>query len=508
MAISIVLFVSVTCVINSANSAVNEKNHSIIPKPKTFTSGTGFYVLPVKCRIRVLGRNDAETDKIAETGRFLSAILRRSTGYPIEVIKRGKSRSGDMVLVSDDTDISLGREGYSLNVSERGIRMVAYTPEGLFRGVQTLRQMFPPDVENKEVKRNIEWKIPSADIRDQPVYEWRGTMLDVSRHFFTVDTVKRFIDNAAYYKMNRFHLHLTDDQGWRIEIKSWPDLTRIGGTTQIDCGKGGFYTQKEYAEIVRYAANRYITIVPEIDMPAHVNAALASYGELNPGGKRKAPISPGTSTLMCRSDATWKFVSDVVREIALITPGEYIHIGGDEAEETSDEDYRYFIGRLSSIVTSNGKTMVGWNPVQNGDDIGRDTIVQYWRNIDGDIGASVRKGMKIIMSPAEKCYLDMKYSPETVLGFKWAGYISLLTAYSWDPEEYTRFENIIGIECPLWTETISTPEDIDYMAYPRLTGYAEIGWTGKPSRNWDDYRRRLGAHFERMRVMGIRFSKE
>lgn len=489
-------------------SAGSEQIHGIIPAPRVYSPGRGYYVLSKECRIIVEGRNAAETEEIAGTGRYLSEILRRSTGYPVEVIRKGKRRKGDIVLVSDDTDISLGKEGYSLHVVDEGIMMISYTPEGLFRGAQTIRQMFPPEIEKREITRNIEWKIPAAEIKDQPVYEWRGTMLDVARHFFTVDTVKKCIDNAAYYKMNRFHLHLTDDQGWRLEIKSWPDLTRIGGSTRIDGGKGGFFTQKEYSEIIRYAAKRYITVIPEIDMPAHVNAALASYGELNPDGQRKVHLAPGTSTLMCRSEVTWRFVSDVIQEVSAITPGEYIHIGGDEADETPDDDYRYFIGRAGSIVKSNGKTMVGWNPVQKGENTGSETIVQYWRNVDGDIGTAVRKGMRIIMSPAEKCYLDMKYSPDTVIGFKWAGYISVLTAYSWDPGDYTRFENIIGVECPLWTETIATPDDIDYMMYPRLPGYAEIGWSEQSTRSWEDYRARLRYHLERMAAMGIKFARE
>jgi len=488
--------------------AAGEYWKGIIPKPKSYVISSGQYILTGQEKIVVRGRSSAETDEIFRTGSYFADKVRLSTGFSFGVVRGDIPAQGNITLVSDNSDLSLGQEGYNISITLNGIYIYAYTPEGLFRGVQTLRQMFPPEIELNERVAGVRWAVPVSEIRDQPVYEWRGMMLDVSRHFFSVETVKRSIDCAAAYKINIFHLHLTDDQGWRIEIKSWPGLAVIGGRTQIDGKQGGYFSQQDYIDIVKYAADRYIEIIPEIEMPAHINAALASYGILNPDGIPAQPLAKGSSTLMCRSEATWKFVTDVISEIAAITPGRYIHIGGDEATVTPEADYRYFIGRVNSIIESCGKKMIGWNPVQKGDDMSSETIVQYWVNIDKDISAAIENEMMLIMSPAKKAYLDMKYSPETDLGLKWAGYISVQAGYSWDPEDYTSSENILGVECPLWTETIETADDIDYMVYPRLLGYAEIGWTERSLRDWDDYRQRLQVHYKRMSFLGIRFSSE
>jgi hexosaminidase len=352
-------------------------------------------------------------------------------------------------------------------------------------------------------------RIATGDITDYPVYAYRGAMLDVSRHFFDVNDVKRFIDFLAMYKMNHLHLHLSDDQGWRIEIKSWPKLTEIGGSTEVGGGAGGYYTQEEFSEIVEYAAERYITIVPEIDMPGHTNAALASYPELNCDGKARdlyTGTKVGFSTLCTDKEITYEFVDDVVREISAISTGPYFHIGGDESHVTPLQDYIYFINRVQDIVTRYGKQVVGWDEIANASLVD-DAIVQFWADEDNTM-MGVEKGAKVIMSPAKKAYLDMKYDSTTRLGLNWAGYIEVDTAYIWNPEDYVpglSKVNILGIEAPLWTETVTKMDELEFMVFPRLPGYAEIGWTLPENRRWNEYKGRLAEHGKRFDALEIDF---
>ena len=347
-------------------------------------------------------------------------------------------------------------------------------------------------------------------------------MLDVARHFFAVQDVKRYIDLLSLYKINILHLHLSDDQGWRIEIKSWPNLTAIGGQSQVGGGKGGFYTQEQYKEIVAYAQSRFITIVPEIDLPGHTNAALVSYpDELLPGppikmeqGDKPKPVAGlphygmevGFSTLSLKKESTFKFVNDVIREISEITPGPYFHIGGDEAAVTPKPDYITFINRFKEIVNANGKIMIGWEETAQAD-LDSTTIVQFWHSRDYAKMAA-EKGARIIFSPSTKVYLDMQYDSTSRIGLHWAAYIEVDSSYQWDPETLVPGigrESIIGVEAPLWTETVLTMDDIEYLAFPRLAGVAEIAWTPASARSWDEYRARLANHARPWKAMGIDF---
>jgi hexosaminidase len=333
-------------------------------------------------------------------------------------------------------------------------------------------------------------------------------MLDVSRHFFGPEEVRRLIDLLALYKVNRLHLHLSDDQGWRIEIRSWPNLALYGGSTQVGGGPGGYYTRQEYADLVAYARSRYITVVPEIDMPGHTNAALASYPELNCDGVAR-PLYTGTevgfSSLCLEKEVTYRFVDDVVGEIAALTPGPYFHIGGDEAMATPLPAYIAFVERVQRIVQAHGKQMIGWEEIAQAPLLPT-SVAQVWH---GGMGRqAVQQGNRVIMSPAFKAYLDMKYTPETPLGLNWAGYIEVRDAYEWDPAtvaEGIGEEHILGVEAPLWTETVQTRADIDWMTFPRLIGYAEIGWSPAEGRNWEEYRVRLGRHGPRLTALGVNF---
>ena len=415
---------------------------------------------------------------------------------------------GNIYLQILENNTSLGDKEYELIVSKENVKISASHPAGLFYGVQTLRQLLPPTIEKASVQQ-VPWLVSTGTIRDYPRFAYRGSMLDVSRHFFGVEDVKRYIDLLATYKMNVLHLHLTDDQGWRIEIKSWPKLTEIGGSTEVGGGKSGFYTQEQFTEIVNYANERYITIIPEIEMPGHSNAALASYAELNCDGKARelyTGIKVGFSTVCTKNEITYQFVDDVIREISAITPGPYIHIGGDESLSTEKEDYIYFLNRVQDIVIAHGKQMIGWEEIAQAE-LKPGTIVQFWANERHAIRAA-KKGAKLIMSPAKKIYLDMQYDSNTPFGLHWTGYIEVDTAYIWDPSEYVdgiTDENILGIEAPLWTETLTKMDDIEYMLFPRLPGYAEIGWSSKSNRDWNEYKIRLGQHGKRFEAMDINY---
>jgi hexosaminidase len=404
-----------------------------------------------------------------------------------------------------------GDEAYELTVSADGVVIAANAHAGLFYGAQSFRQLLPPWIEHEAVRFDKTRPVvaPAGRITDAPRYGWRGAMLDVSRHFFTVEDVKRYIDLMALYKLNRLHLHLSDDQGWRIEIKSWPNLTAHGGQTEVGGGPGGFYTQEQYADIVHYANERFITIVPEIDMPGHTNAALASYAELNCDGKAREPftgIEVGFSALCVESEVTYRFVDDVVREIAALTPGPWFHIGGDEVEKLTEAQYNAFVERVEGIVRKHGKQVVGWDDIASAL-LEPGTLVQIWRPKTA-MGPALAQGAKAIMSIASRAYIDMKYDARTPIGLAWAALIEVPDAYDWDPAAQVPGLDpaaIVGVEAPLWAETIATIRDIEYLAFPRLIAIAEIGWTPQDMRRWSEFRLRLAAHAPRLTALGVNF---
>lgn len=354
--------------------------------------------------------------------------------------------------------------------------------------------------------------LPGGEVTDQPAYGYRGAMLDVARHFFSVADVKRYIDLLSIYKINFLHFHLSDDQGWRIEIKSWPKLTEIGGKTEVGGGEGGFYTQEDFKEIIKYAADRFITIVPEIDLPGHTNAALASYAELNCDGKATelyTGIEVGFSTLCVEKEVTYAFVEDVIREISEISPGPYFHIGGDESHVTPQKDFNRFMGRTLAIVKKYMKIPMGWYELINAN-ISEETLLQYWAKTE-DFSKLIHKKSKILISAASYNYLDMKYDSLTPLGLSWAGYLPIRKAYEWEPKTLVPDldpEQIIGLEAPLWTETIEDFDDIAVMAFPRIIGHAEIGWTNAAQRKWEGYAERLSFHGQLLQALDVKYYPE
>ncbi|HNV66532.1 MAG TPA: beta-N-acetylhexosaminidase [Bacteroidales bacterium] len=495
-----------SCQSNPTTGPADLTRNTIIPKPVSVTSADGTFILTSRSDIFVA---EGSPEEVAVIGNYLAERLNPSTGLGLRVITDGrKPGKGDILLAINEGDTELGEEGYELVITGKVMTLTAVRPAGLFRGIQTIRQLLPPAIESATIQPGP-WVIPAGTIRDWPEYGHRGEMLDVARHFFGPEDVKRFIDHLALYKMNVFHLHLSDDQGWRIEIKSWPNLTAHGGKTEVGGGEGGFFTQEEYSDIVKYAEERYITIIPEIDMPGHTNAALSSYPELNSDGKAKEPYTGtkvGFSSLDTRSEITYKFVDDVVREIAALTPGQYFHIGGDESHSTKIDDYIYFVNRVQDIVESHGKSVTGWDEIAHAT-LKPDVVVQYWARPANAV-KGIAQGAKVLMSPCQHAYTDMKYDSTTVLGLSWAAYIEVDDAYNWDPATLVpeiKRENIVGVQAPLWAETISTFDEAEYLIFPRLPGYAEIGWTPAEMRSWDEYRVRLAAHGKRMETLGIGF---
>ena len=478
--------------------------NNLIPLPVSISEAGGTFTLTKETVIRV----ESSSDEMLAVGRYLAAALAAAVGIelPVEPLA-GEPQPGSIVLSTADADPSLGQEGYELTISPDTVTIEAPAPAGVFYGVQTLRQLLPAAVD-PAAAQPAGWLLPGGVIRDQPRYPWRGVMLDVARHFRPVDDVKRLIDLMALYKLNHLHLHLTDDQGWRLMIESWPKLAEVGGSTAVDGDPGGYYTQAEYREMVEYAGSRYIDIVPEIDMPGHTNAALASYPELNCDGQ--APdlytgIEVGFSSFCIDKELTYEFLDDVIGELAALTPGPYIHIGGDEAHSTPAADYRRFIERVQPIVQAHGKQMLGWAEIAQAD-LAPGTVAQYWQ---GDFGSrAAAQGVKVIMSPASLSYLDMKYDDTTPIGQNWAGNISVEHAYDWDPatvQPGVTEEAILGVEAPLWTETVRTMDDLEHLVFPRLLGYSEIGWSPAEGRSWDEYRQRLAAHGPRLETQGVDF---
>lgn len=472
---------------------------AIIPKPASvIATGSSF---AIKSSTTISSDNEAH----AASG-FLADMLNPATGFDLEPkLVDNKASKGIYLSLINDSD--LGEEGYELDITEKLITLDAQTEAGLLRGIQTIRQLLPASIESK-TKVEEPWEIATGTVTDIPQFSYRGAMLDVSRHFFGVDDVKQYIDYLAFFKMNALHLHLSDDQGWRIEIKSWPKLTTVGGSTEVGGGEGGFYTQEDYKDIVAYAARRHIMIIPEIDMPGHTNAALASYAELNCDGKATdlyTGTKVGFSTFCTDKEITYTFINDVIGELAAMTPGPYIHIGGDESHVTELEDYIPFVNRVKDIVSAHGKSMIGWDEVAQAN-LDEQSVVQLWNSPDF-ARMAVKKGSKIIMSPAKRTYLDMQYDSTTKLGLHWAAYIEVDDGYNWDPELFARGvdkASILGVESPLWSETVTNMDEIEYMIFPRLAGYSEIGWSGS-DRNWDEYKTRLAKFETRFEVMDINY---
>lgn len=495
---------------------------TVIPAPRQLSElrGEGFLITAATSIVA-----DTTSGDMRRAIASLTSVLRPATGYALTVVNANNpapitlpanldTLRRNAIVIQLQTFIApdpRGSEGYSLTVDRDTVLLTASSGAGLFNGVQTIRQLLPFGIESHQsaLKMGV-WKIPAVKIEDQPTYRWRGAMLDVARHFFTVDEVKQFIDILALYKLNTLHLHLTDDQGWRIEIKSRPELVAMGAGSEVGGGPGGFFTQADYAEIIRYADDRYITVVPEIDMPAHINAALISHPELSCGRRPPAVytgIQVGFSAICPDSAGTYALLDDVIREITQMTPSKYFHIGGDEVEALNATQYATFIERVQGIVRKYGARMIGWEEIGK-TRLDATSIIQMWKSDSLTAGADL--ATDIIVSAAPRMYLDMKYTPQTELGLRWAGYIDIRKSYDWDPGTSLKavaLSRVIGLEAPLWSETPRNITAAQYLIMPRLPALAEVAWSPAGVRRWDNFRLRLAAHGPRWNLMGINYHR-
>ena len=519
---------------------------SVIPKPVKLEKHKGVFRIKPGTRVIILNENK----ELKEIGQYLADIIENASGYAIDIgVPMESSTDSPIILQLDENLEAFGVEGYDLAVHKNRVELKAYRPEGLFYGVQTLLQLLPPEVYSAEKPgENIKWIIPCLHIFDKPLYEWRGMHLDVSRHFFPVDFIKRYIDLMAMHKMNLFHWHLTDNNGWRIEIMKYPLLSEISAwrvdrenqswsesEPQKEGEKatyGGFYTQDEIKEVVEYARQRHITIVPEIEMPGHTSEVFASYPELSckgeliyvpPGG-----YWPNIDIFCAGNDQVFTFLEDVLLEVIELFPSEYIHIGGDEADKTRwidcpkcqkrirdeglkdvDELQSYFIKRIEKFLNSKGKKLIGWDEILEGG-LAPEATVMSWRGFEGGVEAA-KQGHDVVMCPGSHCYFDHyqadpDFQPEAI-----GGYTTLKKVYSFDPippdlnDDKTHY--VLGAQGNVWTEFISTPEKAEYMSVPRMTALAEVVWTPKELQNWDDFNKRLQTQFRRFDELGVNYCK-
>jgi len=448
-----------------------------------------------------------------------------------------------------------GPESYRLEADATAITVVGADAAGLFYGIQTLGQLVTDTDTDTDTGTGTDtgtdtdpgtgtgtvWTVPPVRIVDSPRFAYRGMMLDVARHFHGVATVTACIDRAASLKLNVLHLHLTDDQGWRLEITSRPRLTELSSGSAVGGDPGGHYSQDDYRELVAYAAARHVTIVPEIDMPGHTHAVTLAHpelseqpvltdhirevvrrfgGELPVNGADYDGFAVGFSSLRIRDEATYAFVRDVLAEVADLTPGPYLHVGGDEALGTAPEDFAFFLERVTGMVVDLGKTPVTWHEAGAVAGLAAGTVGQYWGFVapidgaDDDARAFVRRGGKVVLSPADATYLDMKFDADSPLGLTWArGVTSAQRAYDWEPSAVVAGladDEILGVEAPLWSETVRDLADIDALAFPRIAAAAEAAWSpatsGSPLRTWESFRERVGALGPLWTALGIGFT--
>ena len=511
---------------------------ALIPQPQSMQAGVGQFTITAKTQLTIL-------TPINEVRQMVQTSL---PGLRINDLAKPVNN----ITVRLAPVANMGREGYELIISPTGIRLTAPEAAGLFYGLQTLRQLLPAERERPgfrftgtSVATSKNGVIPAVTIRDQPRFGWRGMMLDVSRSFFTKEYVKRFIDLMARYKYNVFHWHLTDDQGWRVEIKTLPRLTQVGAWRAPRTGRwwdranpvpgevqnyGGFYTQNDIREVVQYAAERHVMVVPEIDMPGHILSAIAAYPGLTCSGK-VVPIYPNgkfykveDNNLNPCSDSTYLFIDKVFTEIAQLFPGPYIHVGGDEAYKgfweqcaackplmaannlkNVEELQSYFIRRVEKIVQSKGKRLIGWDEILEGG-LAPGATVMSWRGMKGGIMAA-KQGHPVIMTPYQNCYLDL-YQGDPSAEPSTYGMCRLSNSYAFEPvPDSVRAELILGGQANLWTESVPTTRHAEYMVWPRAFALAEVLWSPKSTRNWPDFVRRVEHHFGRFDAAGTNYSR-
>jgi hexosaminidase len=523
--------------IAALSGAATHEPPQVIPLPAHITWQTGAFVFGRGTRIVPRG---AEAVPVAE---YLAQLFRKPTGLPLTIAKPGAVAAKQAIVLVLDPTVA-GEEAYRLKVRPEGIEIEARTPYGLFYGVQTLRQLAPVEVETPAAAAGVVWRVPAVEIEDAPRYAYRGMHLDVGRHFFPVEFIKRYIDLLATYKLNTFHWHLTEDQGWRIEIKKYPRLTEVGSwrkQTQIGFGEdgkplfdktpyGGFYTQDEVREIVRYAAARHVTVMPEIEMPGHCVAALAAYPELacTPGPFEVESTKGVFDDVYCPTDRTFTFLQDVLTEVMDLFPSKFIHVGGDEVPKArwkasaeaqavmreqgfkdEEELQGYFMRRIGAFLASKGRTLVGWDEMLEGG-LAPGVVVMSWRGHEGGRKAA-GQGHDVIMSPQLFTYFDYQQGDETNKRAG-GGDLRLEKVYTFDPvtPEMTQEEvgHVLGGQANVWTEWLRTPKDVEYMLLPRLLALSETLWTPAAERDWASFAFRLPSHLRRLDLLQADYGRQ
>ncbi|MEZ5018544.1 MAG: beta-N-acetylhexosaminidase [Bacteroidales bacterium] len=515
------------------------EKYSVIPKPAELVMARGSFVIDAKTELTVSPLND-QTVLPAD---FLAGMLRKSASVPMQV-KEDAGEGRNRIIMIIDTTASEKSEGYTLSVTNRNIVLKSPSAAGLFRGVQTIRQMLPPEVETEGgLAGEAAATVPGCYIEDAPRFSYRGMHLDVSRHFFTVEEVKRYLDIMALHKFNVFHWHLTDDQGWRIEIKKYPELTTVGSQrseTLVGHGgrppftfdgtpHGGYYTHEQVKEIVKYASDRFITVIPEIEMPGHAVAALASYPWLSCTGKRldvQTRWGVFDDVFCAGKDTVFAFLEDVLDEVTGLFPSEYIHIGGDECPkvrwetcpacqkrirdeglEDEHELQSWFITRMENYLSTLGRKIIGWDEILEGG-LAPGATVMSWRGISGGIQAA-RMNHDVIMTPTTHMYLDYYQTEPAGEPLAIGGYLPLERVYSFEPlpDELTAEEQkyILGLQGNVWTEYISDLSHLEYMAFPRAFAISETGWTPAMKKDFEEFLARLEVQKARYDVMKINY---
>ena len=535
------LFLLSINMLHAQNSSLN-----LIPQPVEVKQNTGSFTLTKSVTV---GFNTPEGLDIAQ---MLVQKINVATGFGIKAVQGKKATI--QLNINAVPDQQLGKEGYTLASTSKCVTITANQTAGLFYGMQTFLQLLPKEIESKNIAK-VKWVIPAVKITDYPRFGWRGLMFDVSRHFFTKEDVKSYIDEIARMKFNTFHWHLTDDEGWRIEIKSLPKLTEVGAWRVQRYGRfgdrdfpkpgekatdGGFYTQDDIREVIKYAAERNITIVPEIDVPGHSMAAIASYPELSCKKDTSTRVSPGSPFSEWFGNGTFKmnienalnpsdenvymFLDKVFTEVAALFPGQYIHVGGDECYKgywAADEGCQalmkklgirhvedlqgYFMNRVEAILKAKGKKLIGWDEILDGG-ISPEATVMSWRGIKGGIEAA-RLGHDVVMTPTTFAYLDYTQGERTVDPPIYAG-LRLQKCYSFEPvPDGVEAKYILGGQGNLWTEQVPTLRYAQYMTFPRAWALSEVYWSPKESKNWNNFTKRVENQFERSDIEEINYSK-
>jgi hexosaminidase len=533
----IIFFIAVSNVC-LAQKAFTQKDIQIIPKTNEMVLLDGVFEFSNQTEFVV--SNNVQRDI---TGTLINK-LEKASGLKFAVVSKAPKSNFVQLKVND----SFEKEAYELKVSRESVVITANGSAGFIYGLETIRQLLPIAIDSEMVIANTIWEIPAIDIKDKPRFQWRGLMLDLSRHFFKKEYILKTIDRLAMHKMNVLHLHLVDDQGWRIEIKKYPKLTEIGAwrvnqedkawnaraaNSLTDKGSyGGFLSQDELKEIVKYAQSKNVEVIPEIEMPAHVSSAIAAYPELScfgsPIGVPSGGVWPITDIYCAGKESTFGFLENVLTEVMEIFPSQYIHIGGDEATKDHwsscpdcqkriqkeglkdvNELQSYFIKRIEKFIISKNKKLIGWDEILEGG-LAPEATVMSWRGTKGGIEAA-EQGHDVIMTPESHCYFNFYQGPQNEEPLAFNAFLALNKVYAFDPvvESMTSAEakHVLGGQANLWSEYITSEALSEYMLFPRLAALSEVLWSTKESRNWEDFSGRLGTMFKRYDVLGINYAK-